>query len=650
VPSFSAVSKALRRFRQIQSSPRILASGEKAREALVQAKNIICELESAAEELIHEVEMLDQTKLAFQVPSVFLQDAKLRLTALATLRHRIKASIDDSNGTKFCVVLEGWLLLRHFTSLICSADEMLALQDCRKVVTAWLDVCVQWQQNAPQLTPWISSVHAWLCNQAEVTLESSPPHGFSSDFSEITDSILVSVQKVLSLCSETSPPMVTEKTDDWMKLGSRQICAMTSAFSISVIQNKLEMVLKSLVAASESEISAQIDTILPFLDRYLHVVLAQLQAHSDWSTGLLRFTCVIGSILRTLAGQGFCKPPEIEGNGGEGDTLEETGGTGLGAGAGAEDISKEIEDESQVEGLKGDNTAEKEERGEKPAGADAVEMNEDFGGDLEDVEEDEEGVDQESGDEAEDDIEEKMENLDASDPSAVDERLWGDEQKSDAKDSDSKTQDNQNKDRSGESEMAAKEQERNQQNLPDDGEEAEDKQGQENEEVDMPEDTEGPADGAPVDEHVQEAETLNLPDDINMDAEKEDDSLDVDLSDDGMSIDDRGEQAENGLGDSDAQPDSPEIGHEMEPDAADDIGEATAAEDLTEDQADDDHLDEGLAATKADLKPGDGETDEGQASYIDQPSSAVPPGGDQVGAEESLNGKEGNVTEDLDER
>lgn len=105
----------------------------------------------------------------------------------------------------------------------------------------------------------------------------------------------------------------------------------------------------------------------------------------------------------------------------------EANGTGLGEGVGDKNVSKEIEDESQVEGLKDekDDTDGEAERAEED---DAIEMNEDMGGQLQYVPDAEyEQQEDDSEEQNDEDLDEQIGDLDAHDPSAVDEKLWGDE-------------------------------------------------------------------------------------------------------------------------------------------------------------------------------------------------------------------------------
>ncbi|EED77198.1 predicted protein, partial [Postia placenta Mad-698-R] len=223
--------------------------------------------------------------------------------------------------------------------------------------------------------------------------------------------------------------------------------------------------------------------------------------------------------MLTVAREGVCKPPDTDSatGGGEGTELE-ADGTGLGEGAGDRNVSKEIEDESQVEGLKdeGDDTDGEAERAE-----DAIEMNEDMGGQLQDVPDAEsEQQEDDSEEQNDEDLDEQIGDLDAHDPSAVDEKLWGDETgPQDSQDGGKSNQDHSTTD--GPSEMTEKDERSNKKDArPEQSDaapqpDAEDADGDEEEE--MEQDGNHGEDGAPLDDYVQEANTLDLPEDMNLD-------------------------------------------------------------------------------------------------------------------------------------
>jgi midasin len=124
--------------------------------------------------------------------------------------------------------------------------------------------------------------------------------------------------------------------------------------------------------------------------------------------------------------------------------------------------------------------------------------------------------------------------LDASDPAAVDEKFWGDEKG--PENGDDKANKDSPTEQNGESEVVAKE--GGKKSEPEQNESAEkndkpsepplpDVDGEEEiqPEADGEDSTHPDVNGAPMDEHVPEADTLELPDDMNLDTEKEADEV-----------------------------------------------------------------------------------------------------------------------------
>jgi midasin len=347
--------------------------------------------------------------------------------------------------------------------------------------------------------------------------------------------LLVTVQALISKCPEPNPTEAEEEHNDhYILQGYRVVRDFTHLLNIDTIVSALDTVIVHFVSRGMG-LDQHLRRILPFLDHYLDLVKDQLTTHSQWTKALFKLDFVICSVLHTLSTQGFCKPPDFDNSKDGEDTAEGVGGVGLGEGSGSQNVSKDIEDESQVEGLQGE---EEQEPTDNKGDNDAIELSEDFGGDMEDIpdtgSQDGEGSDQES----DADPEERLGNLDAADPSAIDEKLWGDENgPEDDRPQENPIQDHSKK-KSGESEVSAKEGKEQPQSKeqPSDQKEAGDERTSDVEDEPIPEDVgdDTPNDpevsGAPMDDYVQDADTLDLPDDMDLD--KDDKDLGGDLPED----------------------------------------------------------------------------------------------------------------------
>jgi midasin len=348
--------------------------------------------------------------------------------------------------------------------------------------------------------------------------------------------------------------------------------------------------------------------VLPFLEQYLALVDVQVSSHANWSKGLFKLNFTLCSIMRTLAKDGFCQPRDTEaGEAGEGQGMAE--GTGLGEGSGSENVSKEIQDESQVEGLQGED-GQSDEKVERAEEGNAVEISEDFGGEMQDVpeQEDNEGeAEEEEGSEV--DHAEQIGDINASDENAVDETLWGDEKGPEAKDDSGKTNQDHSKQQTGESEIVGKEGEQPKLEKKEEHEgfpeESEEQPTQDEAGESLPDEEPVGNEGAPMDEHIQQAETLNLPDDIEMDQDAQDQDASSDVEGDLMEEDLEENADKEGATD------------EGQDDAMDD-GPLSAPQAMHEDsQEAEGTAEEDVAIAQADTQAGDGKGSGEEAQTTD---------------------------------
>jgi len=328
------------------------------------------------------------------------------------------------------------------------------------------------------------------------------------------DTMLIDVQEVLKAAASNEPGEDPTAKDRFLTRGLSQVMRYTQSLNLDKVTTHLQQLLVTLSTAPHHETSNAIVYILPFLERYIVFADSQLINHHRWTNTVFKLTYVSCSIVRRICNDGFCQPPP-EGEEQEGEGKESADGVGMGEGTGKENVSEDIREESQVEGLQ-DAGEEGETEREKDGEDKAIEMSQDIGGELEDVESQDEGEgDSESGDESE--VEDKAEDLDANDPHAVDEKLWGDEQGKEPNDSDEKLEkDHSSQQQRGDSEVVAKENKGNHKGEKDGEDQTE------TAETDVPEDApemdeEQPgAQGAPIEDRIDETETLDLPEDLQI--------------------------------------------------------------------------------------------------------------------------------------
>lgn len=532
----------------------------------------------------------------------------------------------------------------------------------------------QWSTMHPHLLHLFLPLSEWLESLVwpnyDTELQSSDS-SLDESVDAFINALLIDVQSILKISApqqqveedtvEEDMDEEIKSKDNFIKDGLRQVESVTRSLHVDAVLKRLDTMLVKFTTSPADGVKDAVSRFLPFLDRYAALVDEQLLNHGLWTGAIFKLDYVLCSIIQTLAKDGFCTPPDTEADGeGEGAT-ETSDGVGLGEGSGKENVSKEIEDESQVEGLQ-DEGAENDERNKDEGDDNAIEMSEDFGGYLEDVDEkdDEEGGEQSDG-ESEVDPEEQIGNLENDDPAAVDEKLWGDEAgPQDDKSSDDKTNQDHSKQDDQPSETVAKEE--NTQKNADKGDEKAGEKGDEKEqaeeqaeegEQEMPEEdqeTEDPnASGAPMDEHIKEADTLDLPEDLNLGEDSEmQGPEDLDPEDD--EIPDAGSEGEedsrdelDGDGDDEA-PDANKADEDTEMDVDDDQMRKGQEDDKEDEQPAEENQEDKLPAMQPDLHSGDGKGDglpeagaSGTVTEPEQGDAGVQGQGEESGEQDKQN-------------
>jgi midasin len=347
------------------------------------------------------------------------------------------------------------------------------------------------------------------------------------------DLILGSMQDV-----ETALKDVPSSTDDasWLVKEEQVLSAALNALHAPQVNIAIQTLLDRTQYVHEDSnlqaVAAMFASAKPILDQYA-------VSHQYLVTRLDNLHAATANLLHRLSRSfiqigtsGFCQPSEKspDQQKGQNEKLEE--GTGLGAGEGAEDISKDIEDDEDLEDL----AQEKGEReGSIEENEDAVDMGEqEMEGETEEVGEKEDKGD-ESGEEGEDDAQSEVGSVDDLGPSAVDEKMWDEGGKEDdAKDKEGKEDvGTENQDQ----QVAAEEKEKEKEKEKDgeEGEEKENKDGEEDEDMDMEgedqDENVGVGETEKMDPHAKEEETLDLPEDLNIDGQDDEEKDDNDLGD-----------------------------------------------------------------------------------------------------------------------
>ncbi|KAL0578801.1 AAA ATPase midasin [Marasmius crinis-equi] len=625
------LERTFRRVLASNSSGSIVFSGPTLTVQLVQISDIVVKLVSTLREIAAELETYARLNPTHPVLQNVSESCRTILANSYDVRNRVLRVVEDVGLSLYPV-----LLLEEHKAII---EGTVLLDEVIASLRAWSDT-------EPRLSYLFSPAADWLVTfSAQCSLDPHiPPPSDPGEVDSIISACLVTVQGLLPKCQQSE---TLDDRDDYIREHYRDIRGLAELLKIEPMVDLTNKLLLSL-ATRGSGYQADLQRVIPYLDMYTKLVQAHLDTHSHFNAAFFKLNFVLCSILQTLSKQGFCRPPdETSDDGGAAEgTAEMTDGVGMGEGSGNQNVSKEIEEESQVEGLKG----EKAEEGQGPEDKDddAIEMDQDFDGEMQDVPEEgerEDGDDEKSeGSDA--DPEEQIGDLDISDPAAVDEKLWGDEEgPQDSDQTNQKTNEDHSTTKGKESETVAKE----------GGERSESKEKTDQSEQEAPpEDEPQPVEeeeeesempglgGAPMDEHVPEADTLDLPDDIDMNAgEDPPDERDMDMSEDGAEPETEPEQPAE---------DSSGVDHHQEPPPQEPDQDDLGAEDDTDipvaapgesDEGGQDEEQENSAVAQPDISTGDGNPND---DFMDPEAGASNQGG-QKGTSTGVAGEDSSMTE-----
>ncbi|KAL8810672.1 MAG: hypothetical protein Q9200_002384 [Gallowayella weberi] len=250
--------------------------------------------------------------------------------------------------------------------------------------------------------------------------------GFDQHLMSLCDSILVAIQALEKTTIEIS-------SDDrsWLVNSEKTLANSIKALHVAKIGQMMNKILSNMCHLSNEDLSmaaALTALALPIVCQYRDICHNILAYASTKSLALNKLAAKLAQSFCQISSQGFCNPSEPSAaEGGKNEKLEE--GTGLGEGEGAEDISKDVQDDEDLtelahegQGREGEEIADQE---------DAVNMDqEDLEGEMGDaVQKDDEGDEASEAENDENGIDEEAGDVDDLDPHAVDEKLWDDESK-----------------------------------------------------------------------------------------------------------------------------------------------------------------------------------------------------------------------------
>ena len=404
-------------------------------------------------------------------------------------------------------------------------DEHETVVLAQRHITNSQNLFYEWENSHPQLRLIISPLRDWLASQILHTLHGNQLSDSSDPGSDqVIEALLKSIQSVLSIIPAENQFLIPSQ-DRYLKDTSYFLVRVGDLLHFDSKVGLMDSLIARLAGCPFVEIKTSVSRLLPFIQRYMLLVEEHLLCMARWLNSLFKLQLTACSVMLNIATNGFCKPPDGE-ESGQGGTRDESGpaGIGFGEGEGKESVNKEVEDESQVEGMKdegGESQGKRDEGGDD--GDDAIEVGDNFQGELESIPES--GSEEEAPTDEDEGPEETLGDLDVGDPDAIDEKLWGDETGTQDDGKQGKTSEDQPSKASANTEIVAKENERprNDHHSPekshDDWEARDEAMPGDEAEEDNGEEAPGDS-GAPLDDFVQDLDVLDLPDGLEMDEDK----------------------------------------------------------------------------------------------------------------------------------
>ncbi|ODV93781.1 hypothetical protein PACTADRAFT_71717 [Pachysolen tannophilus NRRL Y-2460] len=570
-------------------------------------------------------------------------NAKLKIKDFASNFHDISllGIMTSEDSTLFCN------FNNYLVEFICALNGWKAknnsLSFVAEFILSWID------------TGKISEVAS--SNYSQIPFNASDLEKVEKAFRDLTTSVILSVQNIVSLRKSES---ISVENDNWFLESQQRLSSYIQLLNGKRIKARLTKCLDVIFEIQHNEITSGICSticaaISPLLSHYSNLASLILNNAKQNYIETSHSTFILSSILHKLATEGFCSP-EPQQQSKEKDDLQD--GTGLGEGEGETNNSKDVEDDEDLsEHAQKENEKNKDDGDDDNGDDDAVSIEGDMAGDLEEAPDAED--DENDEDKADEDLDEEIDDIDDLDPNAIDEKMWDEETKEDTKQKDSdKMPQNSNEDdelqamdeenekeKRNETEDLNKDEEaqENSQENDENGDE-EEQEGEEEEGVGEQEDEIKNKDDEKMEANADESEALELSDDMHLDSSEEDNSNaeDSESFDDKMNSDEEIDMDEN-------KEEMMENNEIEEPLPTDEV-KAESDEDHnieSEDERDDDQLnkdekDETMEGAESDMELLDKEEEETESNEANKNENAAQ-GLEQSGQQDEVKADEASA-------
>jgi midasin len=432
---------------------------------------------------------------------------------------------------RFSELLRRERLLPLVPEAIVTSDHMHLRKDAENSLTELRASLNKWSIEQPLYRYIIKQVLLWTEPLSMDTYDSTENRSNTNDLSvqaveealsTICDKSLVALQEMKQEAGAQGP---SSHERNWLIRHDEKVAALMRASHSSQLVSNIQAWAKTLryLAKQELRIAAVLFNMArPILQQYADILVSMARSYSAFHRSNCTLAYILARAFSTLAQKGYCAPDETSKTQ-DGTAEQVENGTGLGEGEAAEDISKDVDAESLPDIAQEPNQS--AERQEMEHEIDAVEMADGMDGQVDDAsqENEREASDASDASDNESEMDERVDGVDDLDPTAVDEKFW--DGKDDAEDKNQTSDKARGKGKKDEQVAAADtEQPGN-----------DDTEGGDESEGDFPEEDEHVRNEEPQkqDEYTQEGTTLDLPEEMALDGEKQPvDQEDGDLDDD----------------------------------------------------------------------------------------------------------------------
>jgi len=416
-----------------------------------------------------------------------------------------------------------------------STNFVVATSHNARGVIAELRTClVEFMENRPQAAYLLKQIVWWTEFQSDDRSSFTngtglyPISNIDQKIREAIDKIFVALQDMAEV---KCVAVRTSQDTAWLTSSEAAAVSSLKALRMEKTTVALETALQQIRHVDNADISLAVSLFIvatPIIEQYYYICRQVLEEYAALHRETCRYANVLARAFLTISSEGFCSPSD-ESAGKQEQPGQVEQGTGLGEGEGAEDISHDIGEDEDLSEFAKDGKAESG-HNEMEDVEDAVDMADgELEGGMDKFGDDRENREDGDGNDdlnEEGDLEEEAGSIDDLDPSAVDEKLWNDLQSQNEKELDHENDAGQ----ASNEQVAANE---NQQSKKTDSG-ATGEEGPEEDDSSIEDEDEGLGrqEQDQLDPHVQEEQTLGLPEDMQLDGENN--TKDDSISEDGL--------------------------------------------------------------------------------------------------------------------